>query len=190
MDLKWSDVRRDWATPPNIVSYVRFLLLLPIGLCILQPGLSGWLGVALLLVATLSDKLDGWWAKRNNGRWSTSWGKIIDPIMDKLLVGGVLIVLIFRTTGIVQQVLVGATAAIVFREIVVMWVKSQQSIQSAAEAGRFSMVAQSFAVLWLCLPPVWGWGELVLVAPLLISVGASWTSGWAYWAGWRSESRS
>lgn len=182
MDLKWSDIRRDWASPPNWVSYIRLLLVIPISLLVLQLGAAGWVGFVLLLVAALSDKLDGWLAKRNDGQWITTWGKFIDPIIDKLLVIIVMIVVCTQLVGEVQVWVLGVAAVTLIREIVVMYVKSRQPIESAAEAGRFSMVAQSAGLLWLCLPLAWGHGDLVLIAPLLIGLGASLASGWAYLA--------
>ena len=182
MDLKWSDIRRDWASPPNWVSYVRLLLVIPVSMLVLHSGVAGWIGFALLLVAALSDKLDGWLAKRDEGRWITTWGKFIDPIIDKLLVIIVMIVVCTRLSGEAQLWVLGVAVVTLVREIVVMYVKSRQPVESAGEAGRFSMVMQSAGLVWLCLPLVWGHNDLVLIAPLLIGLGASLASGWAYLA--------
>lgn len=149
---------------------------------VLHSGVAGWIGFALLLVAALSDKLDGWLAKRNEGRWITTWGKFIDPIIDKLLVIIVMIVVCTRLSGEAQLWVLGVAVVTLVREIVVMYVKSRQPVESAAEAGRFSMVMQSAGLVWLCLPLVWGHNDLVLIAPLLIGLGASLASGWAYLA--------
>lgn len=60
--LTWADVRRDWAKPPNLVTYARIGLLPVIWWLILMPELLGWLGWCILLVAVLTDKVDGWLA--------------------------------------------------------------------------------------------------------------------------------
>lgn len=190
MDLKWSAIRRDWASPPNMVSYLRMLLIIPICLFVIQPGIIGWIGFGLLFVAAASDKLDGWLAKRNDGRWITDWGKFIDPIIDKLLVIVVMIMVCARLDGAAQLWVLGVIVVTFLREAIVLWVKSRQAIESAAEAGRFSMVAQSAGLLWLCLPLAWSHGEVVYLAPMLIGLGASLASGWSYWAEWRKLHKS
>lgn len=185
MTLTRRDIRQQWASPPNLVSYVRLLLVIPISLLVLQPGFAGWIAFGLLLIATLSDKLDGWLAKRNDGRWITTWGKLIDPIIDKVLVGVVQIVICVQVTGSTQLVVISVAAGVLLRELGVAWIKSRRPIESAGEAGRFSMAMQSAALLWFCLPLIWPLGDIVQFAPLLLGLGASFTSGWLYFVEWR-----
>lgn len=187
MDLTWGDIRRDWWTPPNFVSYARALLTVPVCLFILQPGALGWLGFGLLLVAVLSDKLDGWIAKRNSKRWSTKWGKFIDPIVDKILTLSVMVVLCVRVDNTLQMILIVVTVLVMIREIVVFYVKTKQAITSAAETGRASMVLQSVAIVWICLPIEWGLSGSVSVALVYVGLGASLVSGWLYVYEWRQS---
>ncbi len=50
-----------------------------------------WIAFAIFVIATITDKLDGTIARRNN--MITTFGKFMDPIADKLLVSSALICL-------------------------------------------------------------------------------------------------
>lgn len=80
-------------TLPNALSVTRILFLPPI-LYLLgrpDPASDRW-ALALLLVAGLTDLMDGFLARRR-GAVSPS-GKIVDPLADKILIGGLLIWLV------------------------------------------------------------------------------------------------
>ncbi|MGB4762646.1 MAG: CDP-alcohol phosphatidyltransferase family protein [Candidatus Saccharimonas sp.] len=189
MDLKWSDIRDHWASPPNLVSYARVLLIVPICFLVLQPGAVGWIGFGLLVVAALSDKLDGWLAKRNDNKWVTKWGKFIDPIIDKIFVLSVMAALCVQSSGVVQVHLIIVAVLVAIREVIVLCVKSSQPVASAAEAGRASMVVQSAAIAWFCFPLAWGLHESALFVPLYIGLGISLVSGWLYFVEWKKSRR-
>lgn len=81
-----------WTTLPNALSVLRVVLLVPI-LILLdspEPGSDGW-AIGLLLVAGLTDLLDGFLA-RSRGSVSPT-GKIADPLADKILIGGLVLYL-------------------------------------------------------------------------------------------------
>lgn len=83
-----ADGRPDWATIPNAITVVRFVLLVPICVLLVRHG-PQTLSVVLLLVWALTDWVDGL-AARALGQTSRT-GQIIDPIADRLgLVGIVL----------------------------------------------------------------------------------------------------
>ncbi len=82
------------ATLPNLVSLIRVLFLIPI-LYLLDrpdPASDRW-AIVLLFVAGMSDLLDGFLA-RTRGAVSPS-GKIVDPLADKLLIGGLVLYLLW-----------------------------------------------------------------------------------------------
>lgn len=66
---------------PNIISVARIALVGPIVVLILQRQFSAALG--LMVVAGLSDALDGWLARRYH--WQSRLGSCLDPAADKLL---------------------------------------------------------------------------------------------------------
>ena len=68
-------------TIPNILSYIR-LAIIPLIIwtyCVQQ---SYYLAAAMVTLSAATDVVDGWIARHFN--MITDWGKIIDPIADKL----------------------------------------------------------------------------------------------------------
>jgi CDP-diacylglycerol--glycerol-3-phosphate 3-phosphatidyltransferase len=79
--------------PANAITVVRICLVpLVVGALVVDTA-GGWRLVAtgLFVVAALSDRLDGYLARRMDQ--VTDWGKLADPIADKLLMGGTLVTL-------------------------------------------------------------------------------------------------
>ena len=85
---------RIW-TLSNTLSAARVLLALPIGVLLLQddPHARSW-AVVLILVAIVTDFLDGFFARRMHQ--VSEWGKIIDPIADKIAVGVIAVILVIK----------------------------------------------------------------------------------------------
>ncbi len=69
---------------PNFLTLLRFGLTALFIFFIMLPGLSAKLWATFVFVlATSSDFLDGYWARKYN--LTTDFGKILDPIADKFL---------------------------------------------------------------------------------------------------------
>lgn len=102
MSLRWL---------PNAISLMRIVLVVPILMFIVD----GRYGLALILffVAGFSDGIDGFLAKRFD--WHTRIGALLDPIADKLLVGGTFITLVF--TGLIP---VWLAVLVIFRDVVIV----------------------------------------------------------------------
>jgi cardiolipin synthase len=103
---------------PNIICLCRILLIWPI--------VDGLLGGAyertllLFVVASLSDGLDGWLAKRYG--WTSQLGIWLDPLADKLLLVSMFLVLTWQghvprylAVGAVSRDVLIAVGALVFR---------------------------------------------------------------------------
>lgn len=72
-------------TIPNILCYIRFLLI-PVFVFVYLKGTEPkdfYIAGAILIVAALTDALDGFVARQFN--MGTEWGKMIDPIIDKIM---------------------------------------------------------------------------------------------------------
>ncbi len=75
---------------PNLLSLSRLPLAVVLFACI-DHGL--WAaGLAVFALAALTDWLDGWWARRFDQ--GTPLGRSLDPLTDKVLIGGAFIFLI------------------------------------------------------------------------------------------------
>ena len=102
MSLRWL---------PNAISLMRIVLVAPILMYIVQGryGLALW----LFFIAGFSDGVDGFLAKRYD--WHTRIGALLDPIADKLLVGGTFITLV-----IVGLIPVWLAVLVLFRDVVII----------------------------------------------------------------------
>ena len=80
-------------TPANVITVVRILLVPLVVAALLVDRDGGWrvVAAALFAAAAISDRVDGYLARRMDQ--VTDWGKLADPIADKLLMGGTLVTL-------------------------------------------------------------------------------------------------
>lgn len=85
------ELNKFW-TLSNAVSVLRIVLTLPVVWLIALGPTYVWLTFGLVVVMIVSDMLDGYLARRRNE--ITRWGKILDPMADKVAIGAITIVLV------------------------------------------------------------------------------------------------
>ncbi|HUL80523.1 MAG TPA: CDP-alcohol phosphatidyltransferase family protein [Gammaproteobacteria bacterium] len=100
-----------WRWLPNAICVLRMLLVVPFVLLLLNGRYVGALGV--LVIAGLSDGLDGYLAKTFN--WRTRLGGLLDPAADKLLLVSAFCALTYA--GLTPF---GLTAFVIGRDIVIV----------------------------------------------------------------------
>ena len=76
---------------PNLITGLRFILVIPISVSIYQGNY--FTALVLFIVAGLSDGLDGYLARRFN--WTSEFGQFADPLADKCLILATLLALAF-----------------------------------------------------------------------------------------------
>ncbi|MFA6322486.1 MAG: CDP-alcohol phosphatidyltransferase family protein [Candidatus Buchananbacteria bacterium] len=85
-----------WAIPdwikPNHVTILRFILTPPVVWLVFLRDYD--VAFALFIIAALTDAIDGSMARIRNQ--ITEWGELFDPVADKLLIGSVGLILIYR----------------------------------------------------------------------------------------------
>jgi CDP-diacylglycerol--glycerol-3-phosphate 3-phosphatidyltransferase len=135
---------------PNLLSLLR-IAIVPIVVVLLAwtgPVPRGVAGV-LFVVACITDYFDGWLARRRQS--TTKLGQFLDPLADKLLVAGVLIMLV--GAPLEPRLPTWIAVVIVLREIAVTGLRgiaSQSGIDvSAQELGKYKMIFQMFALTGL-----------------------------------------
>ena len=84
---------------PNKLTILR-VLMIPVFLVFLMTDVAGengkWIAVAIFIIASLTDFLDGYIARKYN--LVSNFGKFMDPLADKLLVLSALICMIEYTS--------------------------------------------------------------------------------------------
>lgn len=128
------------------------MLLVPVVLSMLwefwnDPWLR-FLAMLLLILAAATDGLDGSIARRRN--LVTNLGKILDPIADKALLSGALILL--SVLGAVSWI---ATGIILARELLITLyrlVVVKRKVVAASAGGKFKTVMQIVAVCMVIAP--------------------------------------
>ncbi len=101
---------------PNLLSFARIPLAVGLFVCVVQ---GAWLaGLIIFLVATATDWLDGWWARKYGPL--TLVGRNLDPLADKVLVCGTFIYLIPVTAAGIDPWMV---TVVVCRELLVTGIR-------------------------------------------------------------------
>jgi CDP-diacylglycerol--glycerol-3-phosphate 3-phosphatidyltransferase len=140
------------ANLPNLLTCFRILLIPLLVVLLTSPGRSASVFAALtFFLACLSDFFDGYLARR----WgiSTTLGKLLDPLADKLIVAAALIMLagMDRTPSVPAWMVV----VIIGREIAVTGLRAvalgQGVVLAAEELGKYKMIFQMFALHGLLL---------------------------------------
>jgi len=101
----------DFSWIPNAISLMRIFLIAPIILLFVY-GEFGW-ALGLFVIASLSDGLDGYIAKKYD--WNTRLGAFLDPAGDKLLVAWS-----FGTLAFLGQVPVWLAVIVISRDVLIV----------------------------------------------------------------------
>lgn len=96
---------------PNAISVLRIVLVLPVVWYIIVGRFD--LALALFLLAGFSDGVDGFLAKRFD--WHSRLGALLDPIADKMLVGGTFFALVFA--GLIP---IWLAVLVILRDVVIV----------------------------------------------------------------------
>ena len=100
-------------TVPNLLTLFRILLIPVLAAALLSGIESGDIVAAIVFaVASFTDALDGWIARRNKD--VTTFGKLMDPLADKLLITSALVSLValYRLDAWVAMVIIAREFAV------------------------------------------------------------------------------
>lgn len=171
---------------PNIITALRIVAIIPI--CWLLWEERYLAAFILLVIAGLSDALDGYLARRN--QWMTKLGGFLDPIADKLFV--VAITVVFGLQGHLPWWLVwlimGRDVVIVIGAGLFRWVTGSLAMRplwiSKANTGlQIALLAMTLLhVAFYALPPVIPETLQFIVAITTVLSGISYVMNWSYLA--------
>ncbi len=190
---------------PNVLVLIRIALVPIVVILLLLPSvttveqLSYWNGNltiyvtdiiagVLFLIASITDFVDGWWARKFNQ--VSTFGKLFDPLADKILVNTTLI--LFSARGILPIVF---TIIFICRDILVdglrMMLASSNVVLAADKWGKLKTIFQmvGLTILYFAhqdgvmLFSTFDWTstiEVVLIIPMMIALLFSIISGFNY----------
>ena len=159
---------------PNYLTFLR-IISIPFILVPLQSGRanSALLAAILFTLAFFTDWLDGFIARKKN--LVTKFGKIFDPLADKLLIGCSLIMLVS-----LDWVAAWMGILLIGREIAVTWLRSMLAakghILASSRWGKYKTFFQALAVIPLMVHYRYGsidfnfWGLILLWIALILTI--------------------
>jgi CDP-diacylglycerol---glycerol-3-phosphate 3-phosphatidyltransferase len=160
---------------PNLITLSRLLGLPVIIYCLYSQNIwEQWIGFGIFLIAALTDWLDGYVARKFD--LVTDLGKILDPLVDKLLVLLPLIICVdlHRVSAI-------GVCLILFRELAIAgWRVNQSQVSGANIWGKLKTVSQIIALAMAIAPmsvPNW---HLSTAIAFWIAVALTLISGLIY----------
>jgi CDP-diacylglycerol--glycerol-3-phosphate 3-phosphatidyltransferase len=184
--LRGEETSNPFFTISNLLSISRAVLAIPFAIVMLSDSPHArWWGIFILALATLTDKLDGVVARKYNQ--VTEWGKILDPLADKIGMAIVAMVLVKRALIPLWFVLglVGRDLLILAGGIYIK--RSRGLVLQSNQLGKWTIGALALTMftamlrwttatdifLWLCVAMLAG--SLVLYARRFVEVMKSQT---------------
>jgi len=153
-----------WTLPewikPNHITVLRFILTVPVVWLIYLENYD--LATALFIITALTDAIDGAMARIRNQ--ITEWGELFDPVADKLLIGLVGFLLIFRFLHWWLIVIILSLEFITVFAAMVVKAKYPQIPIRANIFGKTKMILQCLGVILL-----------LIFAQMPDNAGLSWT---------------
>lgn len=154
----------------NIITVVR-IFLAPLFIWMLftdnhEFGVLRYLAAAVFILAIVTDSVDGLLARRQN--LVTDFGKILDPIADKVLIGGALV-----TLSMLGELWWWVTIVILMREFGITAFRLavvRDRVIPASRGGKLKTIIQAIAIsfylvpVWLLLGDWMHWFNAVLMA--------------------------
>jgi CDP-diacylglycerol--glycerol-3-phosphate 3-phosphatidyltransferase len=165
---------------PNVLTLLRILLVPVLVAALLQAGGGDTVAAIVFVLASFTDALDGWIARRQKS--ITTFGKLMDPLADKLLVTAALVSLVQldRVSAWVAMVIIAREFAVTGLRQLAM---EHGEVIPASAWGKVKTVFQIAMVLVLITvsgSPTWV--DVLVAVTTIITV----ISGADYFFGFRS----
>ena len=153
----------------NVLTLVR-ISLIPVLAALLLSTLaeSDLLAAIVFVIASATDALDGWLARRRSE--VTQFGKLMDPLADKLLITAALVSLValYRLDAWVAMVIIAREFAVTGLRMLAI---EQGQVVSASVWGKLkttTQVAMVLALIWVDRPA--DWVDILIYATVAITV--------------------
>ena len=143
---------------PNHVTVFRFITTPLVALLMYYEHY--FIGLFAFLVVASSDFIDGAMARTRNQ--ITNWGKIYDPVADKVLIASMVFIIVLRYIDFwTSIIIIGLEIIIVFTA----WIKIRKGINTQANRwGKIKLLLQTAGVIILLISIVFNWANLIPLA--------------------------
>lgn len=150
---------------PNKITILR-VSLTPLFAIILLVNIpyKNELAAFIFIMLSVSDVLDGYFARKT--RQVTEFGKLIDPIADKLLISTALIFLIGK--GVVLWMAIVIIAREIILTAVRIYLLPARLVVPASNIGKAKTIVQSIAIVFVLLKLPMSW--FIMLAAVLLTV--------------------
>ena len=147
---------------PNKLSLARvimvpvFMIVIALPDSVMPDVWSRIIGTAIFILTALTDMLDGMIARKCN--MITDFGKFIDPLADKFMIFGAMLVILYKYEYI-RPVFLWVALIVIFRELAVTSMRmivasNAHVVVAAAWLGKVKTVTQMLCVIMILLEPV------------------------------------
>jgi CDP-diacylglycerol--glycerol-3-phosphate 3-phosphatidyltransferase len=151
---------------PNVLTILRVLLIPMMVVALLARSEAGdLLAAAVFAIASVTDGLDGWLA-RSRGE-VTDFGKMMDPLADKLLIIAALVTLVW-----LDRLALWVAAVIIIREVAVTIGRARaDGVVPAAGWGKLKTGVQVAAILALvAFNPSPAWVDALVYVAVAVTI--------------------
>ncbi len=154
---------------PNNITLIR-VALIPLFAFILLADIPYRKIIAafIFVMLSISDFLDGYFARKK--RQVTEFGKLIDPIADKLLISTALVFLVVS-----KDIDLWIAAVIIAREVILtavrLYLVPGKIVVPASSLGKAKTVLQSIAIIFVLLNLPLSWHVMILAVVLTVISG-------------------
>lgn len=171
-------------TIPNILTLLR-VAIIPVVVVLLIAGESDaarWWAFYLFVASAVTDFFDGWLARKLNQE--SDFGRLFDPIADKLLVAATYFVLV--ETDIIAGWNVVAVILIVSRELLVSALREHLAQRGIAmppsKQAKYKTAVQLVSAALLIISPLFDplFAQVALIG-LWLATALTVSSGYGYW---------
>ncbi len=148
--MEWEKIKKEKFTIPNIITYIRVLLVPVFIYFIISPDFNYRIfAFFLFVIASISDLVDGYFARKLNQE--SELGKFLDPLADKFLVIGALITFLFLT----EQVEIWMVLCIIARDLLITLLRSlairKGTSLKTSMFGKIKTAFQMFSIIVILL---------------------------------------
>ena len=159
--------KEDLINIPNVLCYIR-ILLVPVFIVLFLKEMY-WQSGLIIMIATATDVVDGWIARRFN--MITDWGKFIDPLADKLMQFAMLIMAILKNPWVSILVAIFVVKEAVMLAVGLYIYHKGNNLNGSMWCGKLStVVLDACLFLIIVLPTKYIKDEYVIILTILSAI--------------------